>query len=305
MTRQRTLFENAEDHTQDSIQTSSQKADEPGTLSGGCADGAGGDRESRDGENGDVDTHGDMGTTGKGAPDGITGGSDGEGTSPDSEAPASLVGPSKARTVAQSTLPSIPALSEFPHAKDIATPEEVKAAGGTVKKTEGRGTHAGTTYHRYKIEGPIVLNEQIQKSVSAGPLPVGEPPVWEEGVGLSDEGAIRRDMLRIEERVGKSSAKVTASADRMHVAYLNRIVHDPSPKARPRIWLTFHDIAEWAHEKETTSKGEGPQIYLYAIAQHILDAFDISEGSSSWPKAIARRLREGSLDLQLEGEPPS
>jgi hypothetical protein len=304
MTRQRTLFENAEDYTQDPIQTSSQKTDEPGTLSGGCGDGAGGDRESRNGENGDVDTHGEMGTSATNVPDGITGGSDGEGTSPGAGAPSSPLGPSKARTVAQSTLPSIPALSEFPHAKDIATPEEVKATGGTVKKTEGRGTHAGTTYHRYKIEGPIVLNEQIQKSVSAGPLPVGEPPDWEEGVGLSDEGAIRRDMLRIEERIGGASAEVTASTDRMHVAYLRRIVHDPSPKARPRIWLTFHDIAEWAHEKESTSKGEGPQIYLYAIAQHILDAFDISEGSSSWPKAIARRLREGSLDLHLEGEPP-
>ena len=304
MTRQRTLFENAEDHTQDSGQAPSHKTAKPSTLSGGCGDGAGCDQERRDGEDGDVDTHGDMGTSGRGAPDGIPGGSDGEGTSPATGAPSSQLGPSKARTVAQSTLPSIPALSDFPHAKDIATPEEVKAAGGTVKKTEGRGTHAGTTYHRYMIEGPIVLNGQIQKSVSAGPVPVGEPPEWEEGVGLSDEGAIRRDMLRIEERVGKSSAKVTASADRMHVAYLHRIVHDPSPKARPRIWLTFHDIAEWAHEKETTSKGEGPQIYLYAVAQHILDAFDISEGSSSWPKAIARRLREGSLDLALEGDPP-
>lgn len=294
MPRQRTLF----DRVEDPIQTSSQKTGELGTLSGDLGDGAGRDRESRDGESHDGE-NGDAGRRGWGARDGATSGSDGERSSPDAE--GAPLGPSRAREVAQETLPSIPPLSEFPHAKDIEAPEEVKAAGGTVKKTEGRGTHVGTTYHRYKIEGPIVLNGQIQKSVSAGPLPVGEAPDWEEGVGLSDEGAIRRDMLRTQERVGKSSAKVTASADRMHVAYLRRTGHDLSAKARPRIWLTFHEIAEWAHEKETTSKGEGPQIYLYTIAQHILDAFDIPEDTSSWPKAIARRLREGGLDLRQKG----
>ena len=267
MPRQRTLF----GHAEDTIQTSSQKTGELGTLSGDLGDGACPDRKR----------------------------SDGERSSPDEE--ASALGPSKARDLAQETLPSIPELSQFPHAKGIETPEEVKAAGGTVKKTEGRGTHAGTTYNRYKIEGPIVLNEQIQKSVSAGPLPVGEAPEWEEGVGLSDEGGIRRDMLRTQERVAEGTAGVIANADRMHLAYLRRTSHDPSAKARPRIWLTFHEIAEWAHEKETSSKGEGPQIFLYAIAQHILDAFDIPEDTSSWPKAIARRLREGTLDLRQKG----
>lgn len=294
MPSQRTLF----DRVEDPIQTSSQKTGELGTLSGDLGDGAGRDRESRDGESHDGE-NGDAGRRGWGARDGATSGFDGERSSPDEE--ASPLRPSKARDLAQETLPSIPPLSEFPHAKDIGTPEEVKAAGGTVGKTEGRGTHAGTTYHRYKIEGPIVLGGQIQKSVSAGPLPVGEAPEWEEGVGLSDEGAIRRDMLRAQDRVAEGTAGVIASADRMHVAYLRRTSHDPSAKARPRIWLTFHEIAEWAHEKETSSKGEGPQVFLYAIAQHILDAFDIPEDTSSWPKAIARRLREGTLALRQKG----
>lgn len=193
------------------------------------------------------------------------------------------------RETAARLLPDVPTLEDFPHAETITTEEEVREAGGSVTPTEGRGKHAGKTYHRYRLEGPIVLDGRIQRSVHAGPVEEGSSFEWNEGGGLSDDGAIRRDMKRVEARIEEDKGETIRQADSMYLTYLDRAGHEPSKKARPRIWMTFHKIALFAEEDAD------PTVFLYNMAHHILDVFNIPDDSDSWPKAIGRRVKDQSL----------
>lgn len=189
-------------------------------------------------------------------------------------------------------LPDVPALEDFLHAEPITTEEEVREAGGAVTVTQGRGKHAGKTYHRYRIEGPVVLNGRIQRSVRAGPVEKGSSFEWAEGGGLADEGALRRDLKRIETRIQERRGDGTIrQADLMYLTYLDRTDQAPSKTSRPRIWLTFHEIAVFAAD------GSDPTVFLYSMAHHILEAFSLPEDAASWPKAIARKLSSESLSL--------